>query len=125
MMTDVLFGAQSGAPVRPPSVPAGIPRPSPRTLEGIVQRVVQRTGSFDREDTIRATLLNLTDAMFSGRQVIGGLDGMNRLGDEGSQLMTARSSVRSRSTTSEDIKQELNVEVRGLLTELCGVLFSG
>lgn len=38
---------------------------------------------------------------------------------------TARSSVRSRSTCSEDVKQAVNQEVRCLLTELCGVLFMG
>lgn len=105
VMTDVLFGARSnGTSV----VPSHVQRPTPRTLEAITERVIQRTSNTDQADAIRELVMKLTNSVFGVAE----------------ELPTARSSVRSQSTTSEQVKQEVNLEARGLLTELCGELFS-
>jgi len=107
VMTDVLFGGSQSRG----AVPSYMQRPSPRTLEAITQRVVQRTGNMQKANTINDLAARLTDSVFGGA---------------GSQdLPTARSSVRSQSTGSDvEVRPEINLEVRGLLTELCSALFS-
>jgi len=126
LMTDALFGGEAGSSSSGAAsrgcLPANVPRPSPRTLETIAQRVIARSGS-DREGRVREMLAGLTEAVF-GPTVDSQVPVFARPDEAGSQPPTARSSVRSKSTTSEDVKEELNQEVRGLLSELCGVLFT-
>lgn len=112
LMTDVLFGADQRAQDRSVVALSYVRRPTPRTLEAIAQRVVQRTGSVEKSEAIRELLFQLTDSVFG------------RVDQDDAVLYTARSSVRSQSTTSEEVKEEVNSEVRGILTELCGVLFT-
>mmetsp|Transcript_33684 Transcript_33684/g.104958 ORF Transcript_33684/g.104958 Transcript_33684/m.104958 type:complete len:239 (+) Transcript_33684:2-718(+) len=135
MMSDVLFGADpaaAGTPSR--ALPAGVPRPSPRTLEAITQRVIARTGGSANEAAVRQMLAELTQALFGPTVAFQEPSSDNAP----SQLCTARSSVRSRSSASQEsryvwprnqapsaaaARPEIQQEVHGLMTELCGVLF--
>jgi hypothetical protein len=112
LMTDVLFGGGDQVALRRNPVLEGVQRPTPRTLEAIAQRVVQRTGNADKDEAVRGLLLQLTNSVFGP--------------SHGTQddLPTARSSVRSQSTSSEEVKEEVNLEVRYLMTELCGEIFT-
>lgn len=108
VMTDVLFGADPRAQSRS-ILPANMQRPSPRTLDDISDRVIQRTGT-DKADDMRQLILKVTNSMFGPAA--------------GEEPPTARSSVRSRSTTSAATRQEVNLEVRDLCMELCGEIFN-
>lgn len=141
LMTDVLFGSDPNTVLRAPVLPPDVQRPSPRTLEAITQRIVSRSGNSAREEGIREMLMQLTDTIFgtTPQSKAGSVSGLSlrshqsssskqQAGNDdpvGSQLCTARSSIRSTSTTSEEVKREVNQEVRGMLMELCGELFKG
>jgi len=113
---------------------SGIPRPSPRTLEAITQRVIARTGGAAQEGAVRQMLAELTQAFFEpGQSAVTAEQSSEHVP---SQLCTARSSVRSRSSASQEHswprsqataaaapQPEVQQEVHGLMTELCGVLF--
>lgn len=132
LMTDIMFGPsdvqRQGGAERMGL--AAVPRPSPRTLEAISRRVVARTGASGaaQEAAVQVMLQDITSAIFGplgtnqNRRTPGIAE---QVGEQvTSQLCTARSSVRSRSTTSTDMRREVNLEIRGLLTDLCGVLFT-
>lgn len=128
LMTDVLFGdeaSSSSATRQVEGLAAGAARPTADTLEAITKRVVARTGDKSQEQQVRTMLLSLTDAIFAGGMDARSLShSASGTGSGSSELNTARSSVRSGSDTSEQFKEDINVEVHGLLTELCGTLFT-
>jgi len=90
-----------------------LPRPSPRSLEVITQRVLARAGGREHEDVIRELLMQLTGALF-------GLSDAARPANHHSLFCSARSN----NTNSDDVGNELNQEVRGLINELCVTVFA-
>lgn len=148
-MTDTLFGLQEQdavAPARSASYrtasrahAGGLRRPSPRSLDTIAQRVLRRAGS-QHEAVVRETLVQMTESLFptgasrkerqrSNQSASGAASSVIEAaaGEITSKLYTARSSQRSgrsRSTGSEEVRRELNHEVRGLVTDLCTTIFA-
>lgn len=109
LMADILFAGPDSGDVESAEA-MGLSRPSPRTLEDVTERVVSSCGGAVRRVAVREMLAILVQALFGP----GGEDG------EGSQMATARSSVRSQSSTISESREETSHMVECLITELAG-----
>eukprot|EP00928_Gymnodinium_smaydae_P034343 TRINITY_DN24360_c1_g2_i5.p1 TRINITY_DN24360_c1_g2~~TRINITY_DN24360_c1_g2_i5.p1 ORF type:complete len:492 (+),score=115.45 TRINITY_DN24360_c1_g2_i5:145-1620(+) len=122
-MMDVLFDPQAAAPGAGGN---SRPRVSPRALEQIMRRLAERNnGGSGQQTEVRQMLHLLTESAFrSGEGSVVAASSAAGAGASASGPPTARSSVASRSTTSEEVTQEMDNQVHGMLSELCGVLFA-
>jgi hypothetical protein len=113
LMSDILFAGPDSGDVESAEA-MGLSRPSPRTLEDVTERVVSSCGGAVRRVAVREMLTILVQALF----------GPGRDDGEGSQLATARSSVRSQSSMVSESREETGHMVESLITELSGELLA-
>jgi len=113
LMADILFAGPDSGDVESAEA-MGLSRPSPRALEGVAERVVAACGGAVRRAAVREMMAILVQALF----------GPGRDGGEGSEMATARSSVRSQSSAISESGEETGLMVESLITELAAELLA-